>query len=599
MNKKKSFTLASITLSAGLLLAACNSSTTGGNTSVTGKDGKLDTSKFPIMVSSNKAPIKGGTLNYGLISDTPFQGTLSEEFESGAPDQEVLQFVEESIFSTNKNYEITNDGACTFTIGSDNKSITIKVKDGVKWSDGQPLTADDIIFPYEVMGSKDYNGVRYGDNTITQDIVGMAAYHAGKAKTISGLQKIDDKTVKISFNHVNPGLLTGIWSYAMPKHYFKGVPISKMATSDQVRKKPIGFGPFEVSKIVPGESVEFTANPNYYKGKPLLNKVILKVVNPQVVVKSLQNGDIDIAEFPSSSYKGNENPKNYKYIARLNYAYSYIGFKLGHWDAKNNVAVADPNSPMANKSLRQALGYALDMKTISQKFYQGLSFPANSIIPSFFSRYHDDNIKGYTFDPEKAKKLLDAAGYKDIDKDGYREDPKGHKLVLNFAGMSGSKVAEPLAQYYIQAWKAIGIHVQLLDGRLQEFNTFYDRVGDTGKDDPKINIYAGSWLTGTDPDPSGLYSKTSLFNFPRFVNNENEKLLQEGISAKAMDPNYRKQVYDQWQQLMFDQAPVIPTLYQYQVYGVNNRVTGYTADTASLWWYKVGVTSDKPATANN
>jgi peptide/nickel transport system substrate-binding protein len=599
LNKKKGFTLASVALSAGLMLAACNSSTTGGNSANGGSTKKVDATKFPAMVKNSKSPISGGTLTYGLVSDTPFEGVLNEEFESGAPDQEVLQFTEESLFGTNKNYEIDNSGATTFTVAPDKKSITIKIKDNVKWSDGQPLTADDIIFTYDVLGNKDYSGVRYGDNTITQDIVGMADYHAGKAKTITGLKKLDDKTVQINYNHVNPGLLTGIWSYAMPKHYFQNVPIKNMPSSDQVRKKPIGFGPFVITKIVPGESVEFSPNPYYYRGKPKLDKIILKVVNPKVVAKSLQNGDIDVAEFPNSQYKNNQNPKNYQYVARMDYYYAYIGFKLGHWDAKNNKVVTDPTVPVANKALRQAMGYALDLKAVSDKFYQGLSFPANSLIPPFFNRYHDSSLKGYTYDPKKAKKILADAGYKDVDGDGYVEDPNGKKLVLNYAAMSGSAVAEPLATYYIQAWKNIGVHVQLLDGRLQEFNSFYERVGLHGKDDPKINVYGGAWSTGTDPDPSGLYANNSMFNFPRFDNAENEQLLKDGVSEKAIDPNYRKQVYDKWQALMNDQAPVIPTLYEYQLYAVNNRVTGFTADTYALWWDKVGVSSDKPDTTNN
>ena len=105
---------------------------------------------------------------------------------------------------------------------------------------------------------------------------------------------------------------------------------------------------------------------------------------------------------------------------------------------------------------------------------------------------------GRAYDPEKAKALLDEAGFKDVDGDGIREDADGEEFVLNFASMEGGEVAEPIANWYIQNWEDVGIKVQLTDGRLHEFNSFYDMVE---ADDPKIDIYQGAWGTGSDPDP--------------------------------------------------------------------------------------------------
>ncbi|WP_246657087.1 ABC transporter substrate-binding protein, partial [Enterococcus faecium] len=101
----------------------------------------------------------------------------------------------------------------------DTKKATIKVKDNVKWSDGEDVTADDVIFPYEIIGNKDYTGIRYDDTF--RNIVGMEEYHDGSADTISGIKKIDDKTVEIEYKEVNPSMLQsggGIWTYAAPKH---------------------------------------------------------------------------------------------------------------------------------------------------------------------------------------------------------------------------------------------------------------------------------------------------------------------------------------------------------------------------------------------
>ena len=126
--------------------------------------------------------------------------------------------------------------------------------------------------------------------------------------------------------------------------------------------------------------------------------------------------------------------------------------------------------------VRQAMAYAIDRKEIGEKLYHGLRYPANSPIPPSLPKYHNNKIGAYDKDVEKAKKLLDEAGYKDTNGDGFREDPNGKEFKANFLSMSGSDVSEPLAKFFIQSWKDIGLKVELLDGRLHEFNSFYDMI---------------------------------------------------------------------------------------------------------------------------
>lgn len=574
-------------------LTACSSSTSSD------KDGKHkqtaqkeDISKFPMTVK-NDGKIVDGVLKYGLVSDTPFEGKLSYAFYTGQPDAEILQFFDESLFRRNGDYEITNDGAATYELSDDKKTITIKIKDNVKWHDGEPVKAEDLEYAYLVIGHKDYTGVRYGDALI-QDIVGMEEYHSGKADKISGIKVIDDKTLTITWKHANPSVLTGIWAYPLPKHYLKDVPIKDLAKSDKIRKHPIGFGPFKIKKIVPGESVEFVRNDDYWAGKPNLKGVILKVVSPQVVLQALKKGEIDIAEFPTDQYVSAKGTKNIQFVGKIDLAYNYIGFKLGHWDAKKQENVMD-NPKFQNKKLRQAMAYAINKKEVADRLYHGLRFPATTLIPPSFPGYHDKNAKGYTYDPEKAKKLLDEAGYKDVDGDGFREDPNGKKFTINFLSMSGGDIAEPLAKFYMQCWKDVGLNVQLVDGRLAEFNSFYDMVE---KDNPKVDVFAAAWYTGTDVDPYGLYGRDVMFNYSRWVNEKNDELLEKGHSEQAFDKEYRKKIYNEWQALMNEEVPVIPTLYRSIIYAVNNRVKNFTVDPSSkLTWKDVGVTSEKPEVA--
>ncbi len=162
------------------------------------------------------------------------------------------------------------------------------------------------------------------------------------------------------------------------------------------------------------------------------------------------------------------------------------------------------------------------------------------MIPPVFESFHDDDLKGFTQDIDKANKLLDDAGYKDVDGDGLREDKDGNKLTINFASMSGGETAQPLSDYYVQQWKKIGLDVKYTTGRLIEFNSFYDKLEN---DDPEIDVYQAAWSTGTDPNPNGLWGPNAAFNYTRFESEENTKLINDINSSEAFDADYQKEAY--------------------------------------------------------
>lgn len=586
-----------------LALAAC-----GGNTDDKSGDNKSNDKKeeeqqiysiedFSDTTSNDGEPIDGGTFVYGIVSDTAFQGTLNWNFYSGAPDAEIISWFDESLLTWDENYYYTNDGAATYEVSEDGKTITLKIRDNVNWHDGEPVKAEDVAFSYEVIGHPDYTGQRYGN---VRDVVGMEEYHKGEADTISGIEIIDEKTLSITFTDASPSRLTGgIWNYAMPKHIFKDIPVAEMASSPAVRENPIGFGPYKVESIVPGESVTLVKNENYWRGEPQLDKVIVKIVNPNVVVQALKTGEVDTVDsFPVNQYPANADLSNLEFLGKIDRAYSYIGFKLGTWDKEKNEVKTDPNAKMADVNLRRAMWHAIDNDAVGKQFYHGLRWNATTLIPPSHPLFHDDTNPGLEYNPEKAKQILDEAGYKDVDGDGIREDKNGDPLTITFAAMSGDEIAEPLAQYYIQSWKAVGLNVELLDGRLHEFNSFYERVGEKGDDDPNIDVYSAAWGVGIDVDPTGLYGRNARFNFSRWSHEKNDELLAAGVSTEAFDIEKRKEIYKEWQQFMVEQVPVIPTLYRSVLVPVNKRVVNYSiAEGAVKDRYKIGVTQEEPLKA--
>lgn len=558
------------------------------------EDGIYSIEDFSPRKTNEGEAIDGGHLTFGLVSDTAFEGTLNYNFYSGNPDVQVIDWFNESLLAIDENYNYTQDGAATFEVNEEENSITFTIRDNVNWHDGEPVTAEDWVFAYEVVAHPDYDGVRYGQ--MFTSVEGVVDYHNGEADTISGMEIIDDKTLKITYDQFTPSLLaSGIWAHPLAKHIFEDIPIEDMSSSDAVRREPIGFGPFIVDSIVPGEAVTYVKNEDYWRGEPTLDGLTLQVVNPNVVVQSLQNGEVDMVNsFPTDQYPENADMSNVEFLGDIDNAYTYIGFKLGEWDEEEREVVMDPDAKMADVELRRAMWHAVDNDAIGTQFYNGLRWNANTLIPPSHPSYHDETIDAPTYDPDLANEILDAAGYEDVTGDGFREDRDGNELVINFASMSGGDTAEPLARYYMQSWEAVGLNVQLLDGRLQEFNTFYDRVE---ADDPDIDIYQGAWGVGSDVDPSGLYGRNAAFNYPRYASETNDELLARGLSDEAFDESYRQEVYKEWQEYMVEQIPVFPTVYRAVLVPVNNRVVNYAIDDGSgVYRYEIGVTQEEPFT---
>ena len=532
--------------------------------------------KFETETQNKDNAVPGAVLSIAMVKDSPLVGIFNEAMYKDSYDGDIIEwFLTNTILDIDENFEITDTGIATLNVDPENKKATIKIKDGMKWSDGQPIVADDVIYPYEVIGNKDYTGVRYSDESAK--IVGMEEYKAGKASTISGIKKIDDKTVEISFKEIGQGIFTGgngLLIYAMPKHYLKDIPIKDLEKSEKVRTKVVVAGPYTISSIVPGESIELKANPNYFRGKPKTEKVTIQVVNSQTITAAMKSGKYDIVfSIPTELYKIYKDFDNIETLGRQELYYSYLGFKMGKYDKAKGENVVNPNAKMADLKLRQALAYGLDINQMVKAFYDGLREKATSSVPPVFGKYYPKDLAGFPYDPEKAKKLLDEAGYKDVNGDGYREDKNGKPFEIKIAAMSGGDIAEPLVQFYIQQWKEIGIKGVLATGRLIEFNSFYDKVE---ADDPEIDVYFAAWGVGTNLSPFETAGRKSMFNYTRFASDENDKLMAEVASPKTLtDPNYKPEAYKKWQEYYINQAVEVPLTYRYQLYPVNKRVKNF------------------------
>ena len=595
--KKKS--LVFLSAAAALTLAACGNASNNNSSTSSEASKAASKSKFSSEVTHDGTAIKGGTLKYALVAASPFSGIFIDELSSNSTDSTIASQVDQSMFEYDENRRLTNTGLASIEFDVENKTVTIKLngKD-YKWSDGQPFTIDDYIFAIEAIGNKDYTGTRYNDRYT--NIVGMKDFHEGKSDKISGVEKVDDYTVKLHFEKMLPSMqLAGgaIPAYTMPKHIFKDIPVKEWEQSEYVRgNKVVGLGPFTIESVVAGESVTLKANEYFYKGRPKLDKVVMQVVAPNAIVSEMKAGNYDIATMPSAQYESFKDLTNVTYVSTFAPSYEYIAFHLGKFDKATGKNVTDPNAKMSDVKLRQAMGYALDIDAAGESLYNGLNYGTNSIILPFFKDVYNPEQEGFAYNPEKAKQLLDEAGYKDVDGDGIRENKDGSKLQINFAARTRDDANESLIQQYLLWWKEIGLDVQLYTGRTIESNNFYEKIQ---ADDPEIDVFAGGWGVGYDPNPANLFGETAKFNFSRYVNEKGTEIMKKIASTEAFDEAKLKEFYKEWQAYAHDEAFMIQTLVGDSVTAVNKRVKYYDTALATsgskAQLYQLELTSDTPA----
>ena len=593
---KKDWSLLAMLFALFLVLAACN---TPDNNSED-KEGIA----FPTRIENEGTAIEGGILQVALQKSEPFQGIFSYALYEDGYDADLMEFANTSIFAVDGDFLLTDKGIASMEVtkekdpanGNDFNIVTIKIKEDVKWSDGAPLTIDDVIFPYYIIGDKNYTGDRY--NSHFQNIVGAVEYHDGVANEIAGIKRIDDHTMELYLKEISPGLFSGgdgILTYAEPKHVLGKVPIAELVEHDAVRKKPLSLSAFAIEKVVPGESVQYKANEHYWKGAPKLDGVVVKVVPPASIGKAIEAGEYDLVlSFGSSQYPEIKDFKNIDILAVPELYYSYLGFKLGKWDAEKKIVVTDmENSKVGDAKLRQAMAYALDVEQVTEAFYDGLRERANAIVPPVFSSFHDASLEGFSYNPEKAIDLLEEAGYKDVDGDGFREDKDGQPLEIKFATISGDDVAEQISAFWLQNWEEVGLKVVYTDGRTIELNSFYDKIQ---ADNPNIDIFMAAWGVGTNPSPSGVYAHSAPFNFSRYTSPTLQETLKNIDSSKSFDAEYRASQFAAFEKEMVEVAPIVPMMYRLELTPVNKRVAKYTVDYADVDfdWNQVELLAETP-----
>lgn len=492
---------------------------------------------------------KGGHVVEGNITDIK---TLNPVLTSDTASNEVLGMIYDGLLSSKANGDLVPLLAKEMPkTSSDGLTYTITLRDNAKWSDGSPVTADDVKMTYDFMfdaAFKAVNSPRRGDlETYIQSIT------VKDPKTIVfQLKKVFAPFAPI---HLQYGIL--------PKSQWGTLSAQQVNTSPMNTKPTVTGGMFNFVNYTPGQQVQLAANANYWNGKPNVDSYIWKVVPDAVTgAAQLKTGELDIfgAVDPSSVADLQSAPD----VKVVTFAVPTFLFYAYNQNPSAKVA-----KMFSDKAVRQALLYALNRQSMVDAIYFKQAVVANTPVPPVSWAYNKDAKPKYPFDAAKAESMLDAAGWKK-GADGIRADSSGTKLSFTIITNAGNKARESAVTAMQDMWKKIGVDCS---PKLVTFPTLVSQI----TNDRSYDTFLVGFNWTQDPDQSSLWASRNTapggFNGFNYKSQTMDKILDD--AASTLDQNKRKQLYFQMQDLYNDELPAPILLFQKGIWAFSKRVQGY------------------------
>ncbi|UOF90531.1 ABC transporter substrate-binding protein [Fodinisporobacter ferrooxydans] len=525
-------------------------------TSIVGCGGATGSNASNPIAQDTGKPVDGGTLTLSM-SSAPAGKYLPQVWDNEY-DQWVAMFTYDTLLEYDKDLAYKPLLAEKWVISDDKKTITWHLNPNAKWTDGQPVTADDLAWTWNWMASKAYNDVIQGPyQGNVSYIEGFDQASKGRAQTMSGIHVIDPHTLSVTLKKPYAAALAILgMTQVLPKHIWANVPPDQYKIKMQDPKMLIGDGPFKITGIKPGESCTYVRNPDYYGGKPHIDKIVWRVVNSDVAAGQVKNGALDevstVNPQDADIYKSFSNVTYFEFPSTY---FQYLGFKL------NNPILKD-------KNVRHAIAYAINRKGIITGLLKGHGDVLNApIYATSWANPPADQVHAYNFNIDKAKKLLDDAGYK-AGADGFRTDPQGNPFQLTLAYPLGNKVREKTAPIIAKELQQIGLNVKLLAPK--DFSAFAADV----QHDRDNGMWLMGWGGQIDPDQTGFWSKDAMYNYSHLDSPKEEQLVADAVSGQAFNQDYRKKTMWKWSKFMNDELPWLPLYGERDIFVWNKRLHG-------------------------
>ncbi len=499
-----------------LLVASCYGSDNKAGTkdSTNGSSATVDTRTTPSPDDFGDVYISGS------IGDA---SNLIPYLSGDSASSEVQGMVYSGLLKLDKDQNLIPDLAKSYEISEDQLTITFHLRNDVKWHDGAPWTANDLIYQYEMM--------------IHDDV--PSAYKESFMQ-IATATAPDDHTFVVTYDQPYSPALTRLSGMGgLPRHLLKNVKPVDLIKS-KLARNPVGNGAWVFNEWKAQTRIVVDANDNHFDGRPMMGKAVTKII-PDTATQflELKSGAIDtmalrplqyLKQTDSRLFK--ENYVKYKYLSN---GYTYLGYNL--------------RRPMfQDKKVRQALTYAIDKNEVIEGVLLGLGQPATGPYKPGTWAYKSD-VKKYRYDPNKAKALLAEAGWRDSDGDGIL-DKDGKKFEFEIITNQGNNLRSKTAEIIQQKLKKIGVVVNV---RIIEWSAFINNF--INKRDFDACILG--WSLGLDPDVYQTWhsSKTSEheFNFISYNNPEVDDILEK--ARRTFDKNERIKYYHRFQDILAEEQP--------------------------------------------
>ena len=496
----------------------------------------------------------------------------------------------------------------SWEVSEDEQTIVITLKEGLKWSDGEPLTVDDVVFSY--------NEIYLNDKipSSLKDILRI-----GKSGALPTVKKIDNLRVEFS----TPEPFAPFVRYAggltiLPAHALKESVrttnsegelnyLTKWGTDTPVTEI-VGNGMYRIKSYAPNQRIILEKNPFYWRqdnqgnNLPYIENIVWQVIeNTDNQLLNFRSGELDTIKVAAEMFpllKREENRGKYTiYNGGPTPASSFICFNINQGKNAQGKPLVDPIKSrwFNNKAFRQAIAYGINREAMTNNIYRGLGAPQYSPIPvtSPFYLSPEEGLKIYNYDPEKARKLLLGAGFK-YNQNGELLDSEGNQVEFTLLSSAGRKVREQMATQINQDLAKLGIKINM---QFLSFNTYVRKLS-LSKD---WEVYLGGF-TGGSIEPHGGYNIWSvngrLHTFNQGPQPGDEKIEGWKVNdweqqiddlyiqaSQVFDEDKRKEFYGQAQQIIADELPFIYMVNPLEFDAIRNRIKGinYTELGGGFW----------------
>ncbi|MBI3522574.1 MAG: hypothetical protein HY071_05665 [Chloroflexi bacterium] len=531
-----------------------------------------------------ETPVKGGRVIEGSFSDIQ---RLNLATSNDATSSKVSGKIYDSLIVADPKTGEFKPNLGQWKVSADGLNFDWTIDAKANWSDGKPITGNDFLARVKMQGRSKVTP----NKSVFNDIEGYQDYSTGKATAISGIKvdATDPKKFSVKFTRIFcPALGNVFGSAPMPEHIYGKYTVDSDITkvvddAPENNAPPVASGPFKFKEWRKGDQVILVRNDTYWKGAPLLDEYVLKVVaDTTVQAAQLKTGELTLAQVNAAdlaTLQGSDNIKLYKFA---NNGYTYIGWRT------NNANVPF----LQDKRVRQALMYGINTDEIVKAVYFGEGSKMVAHHPPVSWAAAKD-VNQYPYDKTKAEGLLKDAGYAKGADGIYAKD--GKPIAITIVTNQGNKARETFLQVAVEQYKQIGVKIT---PKLEAFESLVPKL--TGGS-PEVEAVIIGWQLSAEPDPFTIWHSSNVAsptkagnNFVGYSNPKVDALIEQGRNGPDCSQPARQKAYQEMNKILNDDVPYMFGVADGRIYAADSRIRSLDPGSFSpnmdwnieKWWIK-------------